>query len=293
MTDQPIASPVAGARAGYPGRASPLLRMARREPGLLLGLALLGAIALIALFPSLFAHGSPYTIDTSAALQPPSAAHWFGTDDTGRDLFARVIHGTRVTLAICGGSLLISAAIGGGLGLLSGFAGGWADQALGRFVDVLLSFPPIILGVIITGVLGSATPNLILALSIVYMPVFFRIARAGALSEKEKTYVEAARSVGLGAGTVLRRHIARNVMPLVLMQYIILFPLILQIEAALGFLGLGVQPPAPDWGAILEQGKDYILQAPWISIFPGLAILLAALALMLVGLALQKRIDHR
>jgi peptide/nickel transport system permease protein len=142
-------------------------------------------------------------------------------------------------------------------------------------------------------VLGSATPNLILALSIVYMPVFFRIARAGALSEKEKTYVEAARSVGLGAGTVLRRHIARNVMPLVLMQYIILFPLILQIEAALGFLGLGVQPPAPDWGAILEQGKDYILQAPWISIFPGLAILLAALALMLVGLALQKRIDHR
>jgi ABC-type dipeptide/oligopeptide/nickel transport system permease subunit len=267
--------------------------MARREPGLLLGLVLLGAIALIALFPSLFAHGSPYTIDTIAALQPPSAAHWFGTDDTGRDLFARVIHGTRVTLAICGGSLLLSAAIGGGLGLLSGFAGGWADQALGRFVDVLLSFPPIILGVIITGVLGSAVPNLILALSIVYMPVFFRIARAGALGEKEKTYVEAARSVGLGAGTILRRHVTRNVMPLILMQYIILFPLILQIEAALGFLGLGVQPPTPDWGAILEQGKDYILQAPWISIFPGLAILLAALALMLVGLALQKRIDHR
>lgn len=293
MTDQPTSTRVSGVPPKGTTRPNPLLRMARREPGLLLGLTLLIIIVLIALFPWVLAHGSPYAIDVNAAMKPPSAEHWFGTDDTGRDLFARIIYGTRVTLSICGGSLLISAAIGGLLGLVSGFVGGWVDQALGRFVDVLLSFPPIILGVIITGILGPATVNLILALSIVYMPVFFRIARAGTLGEKEKTYVEAARSIGIGEPAILRRHVTRNVMPLILTQYMILFPLILQIQAALGFLGLGVQPPTPDWGAILEQGKDYILYAPWMSVFPGLAVLTAALSLLLVGRALQKRIDQR
>ena len=166
-------------------------------------------------------------------------------------------------------------------------------RALGRLVDVMLSFPPIILGVIITGVLGPAMVNLIIALSIVYMPVFFRIARAGAMAEVGTTYVEAARSIGLTDSAILRRHVARNVTPLILTQYMILFPLILQIQAALGFLGLGVQPPTPDWGAILEQGKDYILYAPWMSVFPGAAVLITALALILCGRALQKRLDQR
>lgn len=289
---QNVATPENGSRK-EPHLQPLLLRMARREPGLLLGLVLLGFIFLVALFPGLFTQASPYAVDVNAAMMPPSAGHWFGTDDTGRDLFARVVYGARITLAICGGSLLISAFFGGLLGLVSGFLGGWVDQALGRLVDVLLSFPPIILGVIITGVLGPATVNLILALSIVYVPVFFRIARAGTLSEKDKTYVEAARSIGISEPTILRRHVTRNVMPLILTQYMILFPLILQIQAALGFLGLGVQPPTPDWGAILEQGKDYILYAPWMSLFPGLAVLLAALSLMLVGRALQRRIDQR
>ncbi|WP_108398083.1 ABC transporter permease [Devosia submarina] len=270
-----------------------LIRTARREPGLVLGVALLVLLLLAALFPSLFTSQSPIGVFIDRAMQPPSRDHWFGTDDVGRDIMARVIYGTRVTLAICAGSLLISAVIGGTLGLISGFFGGWTDQVLGRLVDVLLSFPPIILGVIITGVLGPDIINLVVALSIVYMPVFFRIARAGAMSEVGKTYVEAARSIGVRDSTVLSRHVMRNVLPLILTQYMILFPLILQIQAALGFLGLGVQPPTPDWGAIMEQGKDYILYAPWISVFPGLAVLIAALALMLVGRAVQKRMDQR
>ncbi len=272
---------------------SSVFRMIRREPGLALGLLILACILIIALFPTLFTRTSPFDIDVGASMLPPSPSHWFGTDDVGRDLFARVIHGTRITLSICAGSLLVSALVGGIFGLASGYFSGWLDQVLGRLIDVLLSFPPIILGVIITGVLGPQTVNLILALSIVYMPVFFRIARAGALSEAGKTYVEAARSIGINEPTILRKHVARNVMPLMLTQYMILFPLILQIQAALGFLGLGVQPPAPDWGAILEQGKDFILFAPWMSVFPGLAVLLASLSLMLVGRALQKRVDQR
>ncbi|MGU3400770.1 ABC transporter permease [Brucellaceae bacterium D45D] len=268
-------------------------KIIRREPGLVLGLSVLFVILVIALLPSLFATHSPFNIDVNASMQPPSAAHWFGTDDVGRDLYSRVIYGTRITLSICAGSLLISALFGGTLGLVSGYFGGFPDQVLGRFIDVLLSFPPIILGVIITGILGPQTFNLILALSIVYMPVFFRIARAGALGETGKTYVEAARSMGIAEPTILRRHVTRNVLPLILTQYMILFPLILQIQAALGFLGLGVQPPTPDWGAILEQGKDFILFAPWMSAFPGLAVLLASLSIMLVGRGLQKRVDAR
>lgn len=272
------------------GRVVPRLR---REPGFALGLMLIVILALVAFFPWLFTSQSPFAVSVPDALQPPSASHWFGTDDVGRDIFARVIYGARVTLSICAGSLLISAMVGGALGLVSGFFGGWPDQALGRLIDVMLSFPPIILGVIITGVLGPQTHNLILALSIVYLPVFFRIARAGAMSEVGRTYVEAARSIGVTEFAILRRHVARNVTPLILMQYMILFPLILQIQAALGFLGLGVQPPTPDWGAILEQGKDYILFAPWMSVFPGAAVLVTALALMLVGRSLQRNLDRR
>ncbi|WP_306120127.1 MULTISPECIES: ABC transporter permease [unclassified Roseitalea] len=270
-----------------------LLRGARNEPAMATGLALIGALVVVAAVPGLFAAQSPFAINSAATLQPPSAAHWFGTDDVGRDLFARVVHGARVTLSICAGSLLLSAILGGFFGLISGYFGGLIDQVLGRLVDVMLSFPPIILGIIITGILGPQMVNLVLALSIVYMPVFFRIARAGAMSEASLPYVEAARSVGLRDTTILGRHVARNVMPLMLTQYMILFPLILQIQAALGFLGLGVQPPTPDWGAILEQGKDYILFAPWISIFPGLAVLITSLALMLVGRALQRRMNSR
>lgn len=284
-TTEPVPAPL--------GTWGKLLRRARREPSLVFGVALLVLLLLAALFPSLFTAQSPTDVFIDRAMLPPSADHWFGTDDVGRDIMARVIYGTRVTLSICAGSLLISAVIGGALGLVSGFFGGWTDQVLGRLVDVLLSFPPIILGVIITGVLGPSIVNLMTALSIVYMPVFFRIARAGAMSEVGKTYVEAARSIGVRDSTVLRRHVMRNVLPLILTQYMILFPLILQIQAALGFLGLGVQPPTPDWGAILEQGKNYILYAPWISVFPGLAVLTAALALMLVGRAVQKRMDQR
>jgi peptide/nickel transport system permease protein len=163
----------------------------------------------------------------------------------------------------------------------------------GRLIDVVLSFPPIILGVMVTGILGPTTVNLVFALAVVYMPIFFRVARSGAMAEANLTYVEAARGIGLSEPTILWRHVTRNVMPLLLVQYMVLFPLVLQMQSALGFLGLGVQPPAPDWGAILQQSKDYILLAPWMSAFPGLAILVAALALMLIGRGLQRRLDRR
>jgi ABC-type dipeptide/oligopeptide/nickel transport system permease subunit len=264
-----------------------------RAPGLVVGCLILAALLAVALFPQALAPQSPLAIDVASAFQPPSAAHWFGTDDTGRDVFARVVHGTRVTLSICAGALLLAALIGGALGLVSGYVGGKIDLAIGRLADVILSFPPIILGIVITGVLGPQTRNLVLALTLIYVPVFLRIARSGVLTEVNLTYVEAARCLGLSDTAILLNHVLRNVLPLITLQYVVMFPLILQIQAALGFLGLGVQPPTPDWGAILQQGKDAILFAPWLSVFPGLTILTTSLGLSLVGQSLQGRIDRR
>lgn len=260
------------------------------QPQLLFGTALMVLLLAMVIAPQLFSSQSPTAIDLAQALQPPSQAHWFGTDDVGRDIYTRVIYGARITLGVVAGSLLIAALLGGWLGLLAGFYGRTVDMISGRVIDVVLSFPPIILGVIITGILGPGLQNLILALSLVYLPVFFRIARSGAISEANKTYVEAARALGVSRGRILARHIARNVLPLLLLQYMILFPLALQIEAALGFLGLGIQPPTPDWGAILEQSKDFVLFAPWMSLFPGLFILLSAFGVMLAGRGLQQRL---
>jgi peptide/nickel transport system permease protein len=278
--------------AREPGWLSRLGRDARRHPDLALALVIVGALLVIMAVPWAFTEHSPTDVDVAQALQPPSAEHWFGTDDVGRDIFARVIYGTRVTLSVVAGSLAVSAALGGLFGLVAGYAGRWPDMVAGRLVDVVLSFPPIILGVVITGVLGTGMANLVMALAIVYLPVFFRIARAGAIAEAGRAYVEAARALGMPEWQILLRHVLRNVVPLVLLQYMILFPLALQIEAALGFLGLGIQPPTPDWGAILEQAKNYLLFAPWMSIFPGLFILVAALGVILLGRSLQRIADE-
>ncbi|MFZ9486745.1 MAG: ABC transporter permease [Alphaproteobacteria bacterium] len=265
-------------------------RLSGATPVQVLSCVLFAAFAVLIVVPELVAPQSPLAVDPGRALQPPSAAHWFGTDDVGRDLFARVIHATRITLGLVAGALLASAIVGGGLGLVAGYAGGTLDLVAARVVDVILTFPPIIAGVVITGILGPGATNLVLALAIVYLPMFFRIARSGALAESRRTYVEAARALGFGEASIMLRQVAPNVLPLVLLQYVVLFPLALQIEAALGFLGLGVAPPTPDWGAILEQGKNFILVAWWISLWPGLFLLASAFAVMVLGRMLQQRL---
>ncbi len=274
-------------------RIAAVLREVFATPLQILCAVLLVLFAVLVAVPGLIAPQSPYAIDVARALQPPSAAHWFGTDDVGRDLFSRTIHGARITLGLVAGALLASAVVGGLLGLVAGYYGRAADLVFGRFVDMILTFPPVIAGVVITGVLGPGARNLILALAVVYVPMFFRIARSGALAERQRTYVEAARALGFGEASIMLRQVLPNVLPLVLLQYVILFPLALQIEAALGFLGLGVAPPTPDWGAILEQGKNFILTAWWMSLWPGLFLLASAFAVMVLGRTLQQRFDRR
>lgn len=253
-----------------------------------LGLALTGALLALAIAPGLFA-GSPDDVEIAQRLQPPSAMHWFGTDETGRDVHARVVHGTGTTLGIVGAAVLLAAMLGGAAGAVAGFFGRLGDMALSRSADALLAFPPIILGVVVAATLGPGAVNLVLALGIIYAPVFFRIARAATLGEGARAYVEAARALGHSEWAVLLRHVAPNILPTVLLQCVILFPLALQIQAALGFLGLGVPPPTPDWGASLQESRNYLTAAPWLAIFPGLALLVAALAALLLGRGLQAR----
>lgn len=263
----------------------------RRQPAMVLGLLIASIMLYVVVLPWTLTAHSPTDVEVSAALQGPSAAHPFGTDDTGRDVYARVIYGARITLGIVAGSLALAAGGGGAIGLIAGFFGKWMDTLSSRLMDVVLSFPPIFLGVVIAGVLGPGVRNLMLAMTIIYVPMFFRIARSSAIAEGARTYVEAARSLGLSEWTIMHRHVARNVVPLVMVQYMIMFPLALQIEAALGFLGLGVQPPTPDWGSILAQAKDLLLTAPWMSIFPGVSILISAASVILIGRSLQRTAD--
>ncbi|MCU0983896.1 MAG: ABC transporter permease [Acetobacteraceae bacterium] len=252
------------------------------------GLALSGMLLIVAIAPGLFA-GSPDGVDIAQRLNAPSATHWFGTDETGRDVYARIVHGAGTTLGIVGAAVLLAALIGGSAGAVAGFFGRLGDMALSRGADALLAFPPIILGVVVAATLGPGALNLVLALAIIYAPVFFRISRAAAIGEGARAYVEAARALGHGEWAVLARHVAPNVLPTILLQCVILFPLALQIQAALGFLGLGVPPPTPDWGASLQESRNYLTSAPWLAIFPGLALLLAALAALLLGRGLQAR----
>lgn len=268
-----------------------LIRAFGKNRELMIGALLTGFLISVLAVPGVWTPYGPNEIDTSKALQAPSAAHLFGTDELGRDVATRVLWGTRVTLGMVALALGIPAVLGMILGLLAGYFRGPTDAVLSRAVDVLLSFPSMITAVIITGILGPGIRNGIFALALVYLPMFFRVARGATMAEANQTYVEAARALGVRSISTVFRHVARNIVTYIVIQFTILFPAAIQIAAALGYLGLGVQPPTPEWGAILNQGKNYLFNAPWISIFPGLAIVFSAVALSTLGRGLSKAFD--
>ncbi|HRP47099.1 MAG TPA: ABC transporter permease [Trueperaceae bacterium] len=263
----------------------------RKNRDLLVGTLLTGFLIIILAAPGVWTPYGPNEIDTTRSLQALSAEHVFGTDELGRDVATRVLWGTRITLGMVALALGIPAVLGAILGLLAGYYRGAIDVALSRGVDVLLSFPSMITAVIITGILGPGIRNGVLALALIYLPMFYRVARGATMAEANKTYVEAARALGVRSGSTVFRHVARNIVTPIMIQFTILVPAAIQIAAALGYLGLGVQPPTPEWGAILNQGKNYMFNAPWISVFPGIAIVFSAVAISTLGRGLQKAFD--
>lgn len=226
-------------------------------------------------------------------LKPPSTAHVLGTDDFGRDVVSRIIHGSRVSLIVAFVSVLSGGTMGLVLGILSGYLGGRFDRVLTGLVDVLLSFPNLMLGLLVVVIVGGGLNGIIIAIAISMIPRFARLARGPTLSAKEKEYVDACRVMGAGTGRIVFRHILPNIIgPLVIAASLWMASAIL-LEANLSFLGLGVRPPTPTWGNMIRDGTTVMFQAPWLAVYPGLAIMLAVIAFNMLGDGLRDVLDPR
>jgi peptide/nickel transport system permease protein len=224
---------------------------------------------------------------------PPSPAHPFGTDSLGRDVLARTVYGAKVSVQVAVIAVTVAAVVGSPLGVVAGYVGGAVETALMRVVDVMLGFPALVLAIGLVAALGFSLTNVIIALGIVYVPQFARIARSTALSVSEEEYVDAARALGYSRRHIVLREVLPNCLSPLLVQASLLMAFAIIAEASLSFLGLGVQPPTPTWGQMVSSGSGYLTQAPWISLFPGLAILVTVLGFNLVGDGLRDALDPR
>lgn len=250
-------------------------------------------LGLAAILAGLVAPYDPLANNVRAALQPPSSYYFFGTDRFGRDVFSRVVYGSRLSLIVAIVSVTISATLGTLLGLVSGYFGGLVDNLISRVMDVLFSFPALVLAIAVAAMLGPGINNAIIAIAVVYAPLFGRVVRASVMVERSKDYVEAARAIGSGTPRILLGHVLPNVLTPLTVQATITFSHAILLESYLSFLGLGAQPPNPSWGAMLQEGRTFLETAPWTSIFPGLAIMLAVLAFNLLGDGVRDVLDPR
>lgn len=226
-------------------------------------------------------------------LQPPSGEHWLGTDDFGRDILSRVIHGARISLWVGFSSVVGSIVIGSTLGIVAGYYGRWVDTIISRFFDIMLAFPSILLAIAIVSVLGPSLQNALIAIAIINVPNFGRLIRSKVLSIKEDEYITAAKGIGMRDVRILFSHILPNSMAPVIVQGTLAIATAILEAAALGFLGLGAQAPMPEWGKMLADSKNYMQSAPWTMIFPGLAIMLTVLGFNLMGDGLRDAMDPR
>ena len=262
-----------------------------RSPIAMIGLAVIGFLALLAAVAPHVLPGSPTAIASAHALKPPTLGEPFGMDDLGRSVLSRVVHGYRVSLGVALASVAMAVLVGLPLGLLAGYAEGVMDQIIMRPLDILMAFPAILLAIALTSVFGTGVALVSLALSVVYVPIVARVVRAAVLAAKAEVYVEGARAVGAGAPRLVLRHIVPNCVTPLLVQASVLMAIAILVEAALSFLGVGVRPPTPSLGLMLSDGRGFMLQAPWVVVFPGLAILAAVLGFNMLADGLRDWLD--
>jgi peptide/nickel transport system permease protein len=282
---------VSTAPALSPGRRA-LKRLARRRPAM----AAFGVVVFFVLLALLAPEVAPYdplATNWSAIRKAPSAAHWFGTDEIGRDVLSRVVWGTRASLLAGIVSVSISLACGIPIGLLAGYVGGWVDALISRMTDAMLACPFLILAIALAAFLGPSLSNAMIAIGVSATPIFIRLTRAQVLQVKVEDYIEAARAVGNSPLRIMWRHVLPNIVPPLIVQATLAVAAAIIAEAALSFLGLGQQPPAPSWGSMLNTAKNYIDNAPWMAIWPGISIFLLVLSFNLMGDGLRDVFDPR
>ena len=275
-----------------PARPGAFRRLARR-PAAMVGLAAVAFFVAIAVLAPWVAPYDPSATSWSAVRKAPSLAHWMGTDELGRDVLARVIWGARASLEAGVLSVAISLALGVPLGLLAGYAGGWTDSLISRFTDALLACPFLILAIALAAFLGPSLLNAMIAIGVAATPIFVRLTRGQVLAVKTEDFVEAARAVGNPHRRILLRHILPNIVSPLIVQATLTIATAIIAESSLSFLGLGQQPPAPSWGSMLNFAKNFISQAPWMAVWPGLAICVIVLAFNLLGDGLRDVLDPR
>ncbi|WP_206435525.1 ABC transporter permease [Siminovitchia acidinfaciens] len=268
-------------------------RSFRKNKAALLGLCIVLFFILLAIFADLIA---PYGFkETELANKhlPPSSKHWFGTDEFGRDILSRVIYGARISLRV--GFLAVSGSVvvGSLLGIVAGYYGRWVDGIISRIFDILLAFPSILLAIAIVAILGPSLQNAMIAIAIINVPTFGRLLRSRVLSVKEEEYITAAKAIGMTDSRILFHHVLPNSLAPIIVQGSLSVATAIIEAAALGFLGLGAQPPTPEWGKMLADSKDFIIQAPWTVFFPGIAIMLTVLGFNLMGDGLRDALDPR
>ena len=269
------------------------LRRLLKRKGAVAGLVVVTSFILLALLAPLVSPYDPIATGWTLVRKPPSALHWFGTDDLGRDILARVIYGARASLLAGLISVTIAMSIGVPLGLLAGYRGGFADALISRITDAMLACPFLILAIALAAFLGPSLRNAMIAIGISATPIFVRLTRGQVMSVKVEDYVEAARAIGNPRWRIALFHILPNIMPALLVQATLSIAAAIIAEAALSFLGLGQQPPAPSWGSMLNAAQRFLTNAPWMAIWPGLAIFLVVLSLNLVGDGLRDALDPR
>jgi len=288
-----LSTPAGAAFAAPVARSPRFWQLLGRHRAAMAGLIVLALLALLAIAAPLVSPYDPIQQKLSDALLDPSMSHPFGTDYLGRDILARMLYGARYSLAIGFVAVAFGIAIGVPLGAVSGYYGGWVDLVVQRFVDLLLSFPGFLLALSLVAILGIGLENVIIAVGISTTPSFIRLTRASTLSVRQLTYIEAARASGARSGVIIFRHVLPNVVAPVIVQATLSLGSAILLAAGLGFLGLGVQPPTPEWGTMLGEGRNYIFSNPNMATFPGIAIFLAVLSFNLAGDGLRDALDPR
>lgn len=291
MTQNLITPGSAIAPPTRPNEFRQVMQVLLRSPGAKIGAVILLVLIGVAVFAPAIAPFDPTEMNVGKPLQPPNPGHWFGTDDFGRDLFSRVVYGSRLTLMIGVIAVGISMTVGVVVGLIAGYSEGWLGSILMRSMDVLFSFTETLIALAAVAVLGPSLVNAMIAVGISSIPFYARITYGAVLVEKNKEYFKAAQTLGAKHGRLIMRHLLPNILsPIIVVATVGVSTAVLS-ASALSFLGLGAQPPSPEWGAILSAGRDYFKRAPWITTFPGLAIAITVLGFNLLGDGLREALD--